>query len=232
MAFVTYRIFKNSINNKLKITTDDTIINGYSEITHTATLTDWINACDMTNRDFKFKRRILKQFGDVDDTTWDSYNQNTKFILCSHRATLLERCRVVLGEDLYYWMSRFDAQSYESRRIRINMAKSLLLSNVEQITAFVLKQIMDNDKLIDSYVNDGVEGTLEGDVTEGLFNFMISTPLSTYGGETHDPTGAPLGRYEFTGLATHPMVFMLPNSNLTKQQLIDKIYDCLKYGIY
>lgn len=229
---VTYRIFKNPVNNKLKITTDNTVISGYEEITSYATLNHWIKACDEMGKDFKFKRRILKTYGDVDDTTWNAYSQTTKFTLCSYRATDIERCRVVLGEDLYYWMSRFDLQSYESRRIRVNMAKSLLLSNIEQISAFILKQIMDADKLIDSYVNDGVEGTLEGDVTEGLFNFMLSTPLSTYGGQTHDPTGAPLGRYESNGLATNPMVFMLPNSNLTKEQLIEKIFNCLKYGIY
>lgn len=231
---ITYKLFKHPINNDYKVITDSTIPINYNDVSLTANIHEWLKACDKNGKDYKFKRKLINYLYpiNVDDTTWNSYSQNLKFTICTYRCTTLERCRVVLGNDLYYWMSYFDLESYESRRLRINMARTLMLSNVTQLTAFTLKMIIDRDQLFTSYLNDGVEGIMEGDVTEGLFDFVLSTPLSAYGGVTHDPIGNPLGKYENIGFGANPVTEMLPDSPYTKEQLVEKIYNCLKYGIY
>lgn len=232
---IDYKLFKNN-QNKYKITTDGTSsVAGYSQIVSPSPQ-EWIKACKSkeVNKDYKFMRHILKQtWGELGDTEWNALPQNTKFLVCTMKATLLERCRDELGVKMDYWTSDFDTESVKARRLRMSKAKAMMLNNLEAESCFMLwKTIVEVDKLDTSYIENGLEGTQDGDILEGLFNFLHSTPLSYYGGLTHDPLGNALGRYETIGFTTNPNIVVLERSNLTIVELRDKILNCLKYGIY
>lgn len=242
---IVYKLFREIKNTefisegvsgifKMQITTDGSSIPNYEEITETAKITDWINCCKRTGKDYKFTRRIIKErFGSVDNNTWNSYSKTEKFLISTYKATDLERCRIVLTDDLDYWTDNFNIESIKCRTKRMSRAKAILLNSVTDVSAFWIKNFaLDPDKLDYNYIENGIEGTTEGDVQEGLFNFILSTPLSFYGGITTDPLGIPLGKYENIGIEANPYIIIRTEANLTKTELVDKLINCLRYGIY
>ena len=90
--------------------------------------------------------------------------------------------------------------------------------------------------ITDSY-NNYITGASSLELTKAalytsLSNDAINQLAAGTTGATADALGNPLGKYEYTGFATHPYVAMKAESPLTKSELTDKIMDCLKYGIY
>lgn len=138
----------------------------------------------------------------------------------------------MLGESYDYWMAIFDNQSYYCRKRRYQNAKSILLRNISDLDAYVILSVIKQNNLEDDYINHGVEGVLipeRPDPIEALFNFVDGTALSAYAPATTDVFGGALGKYESTGIRARDIT-MLPESNMNKNQMCDKIIYVLRTG--
>jgi hypothetical protein len=208
------------------VTQGDIDTNLYEDIT---SIENWFG---LSEYDYKFKRRRIQELVPSNDTDWLNLTQSEKFIIASIKATTIERVRDVLGNDMNSIMVNFDQNSQRCRESRFNFCRSILLNNVEKFDALSILQILEQDNLLDRYIIQGIEGTNDQDLIEGLFNFIESTPLSSYNGQTQDPFGNNLGRYESTGILARNISF-LPNSQITnKNDLVSVIMNCLREGIY
>lgn len=206
-------------------------LNLYNDI---SSISNWSHYGQYVGKDYKFIRRRIQELtpDDADLDGWNSLSQEEKYIVCRLKATNLSRVRDVLGIEMDQYMTRFDLDSQNCRIERFSMAKTILLNNVERIDAFLILQIIENDKLVDKYIYQGIEGTLDTDPIEGLFNFIESTPLSHYSSQTQDPFGNNLGKYETTGILTRTLNFQQDSQITTNSELVSVIMDCLREGIY
>lgn len=211
---------------------DRIVVNGilddnlYNDIT---SIEEWFNVSEY---DYKFVRRRIQELVPEDDISWNNLNPNEKYIVSILKATTLERVREVLGQDMDSHMTNFDLNSQKCRNQRVSRAKAILLNNVERLDAFLILQILEQDKLLDKYVIQGIEGTLDTDPIEGLFNFIESTPLSHYGGQTTDIFGDNLGKYESTGILTRTLSYQTGSQITNNSDLVLEIMNCLREGIY
>lgn len=199
-----------------------------------SSIENWFEYGPYVSKDYKFIRRRIQELApsENDQNGWDSLNSTQKYILARLKATTLQRVRQVLGNEMDNYMTRFDLDSQNCRIERFSRAKTILLNNVERIDAFLILQTLENDKLIDKYVYQGIEGTKDSDPIEGLFNFIESTPMSYYNGQTQDPFGNNLGKYENSGILTRTLNFQ-PDSQITNNQdLVTSIMNCLREGVY
>lgn len=201
---------------------------GYTDITN---IENWIKIGDFLGKDYKFIRSRLQEYGNVDDTTWNTYTTKQKWEICIRKATNNLQRRLDTLEDGYdYWMALFDDQSYYCRKRRYQNAKSVLLRNVSQLNAFSIVSIIKSDNLENDYINHGIEGFgLSTDPIEALYNFVDATTLNSYSPVTVDGFGQTLGKYETTGIRAMNLT-MLSESTLTKDQMCDKILDILING--
>lgn len=206
-------------------------LNIYNDI---SSIKNWFECGMYVGKDYKFIRRRIQELTplDNDENGWNGLSQEEKFIVSRLKATNLSRVRDILGSNMDNFMTRFDLDSQNCRIERFSMAKTILLNNVERIDAFLILQILENDKLVDKYIYQGIEGTLDTDPIEGLFNFIESTPLSHYSGQTQDPFGNNLGKYETTGILTRTLNFQQNSQISTNSELVNSIMNCLREGIY
>lgn len=208
------------------VTQGDIDTNLYEDIT---SIENWFG---LSEYDYKFKRRRIQELVPSNDTDWQNLTSREKFIIASLKATTLDRVREVLGNEMNTYMVEFDKRSQKCRTERFSMAKSMLLNNIERLDTFQILQILEQDNLIDRYIVQGIEGTSDNDPIEGIFNFIESTPLSYYNGQTVDPLGNQLGKYEQSGLLSRNLSF-LPNAQFSSNlDLKNAIMNCLREGIY
>jgi hypothetical protein len=197
-----------------------------------SSISNWSHFGQYVGKDYKFIRRRIQELtpDDADLDGWNSLSQEEKYIVCRLKATNLTRVREILGNNMDQYMFRFDLDSQNCRIERFSMAKALLLNNVERIDAFFILQILESDKLSDKYIYQGIEGTLDTDPIEGLFNFVESTPLSHYNGQTQDPFGNNLGKYENSGILSRTLNFQSGAQISNNQDLVTSIMNCLREG--
>lgn len=201
----------------------------YNDIT---SIESWYDFSIYLKKDYKFIRRRIQEITPNEDdvVSWSNLSQREKYIVSILKATSLERVRETLGNNMDQYMFRFDLDSQNCRIERFSMAKALLLNNVERIDAFLILQILESDKLVDKYIYQGIEGTLDTDPIEGLFNFVESTPLSHYNGQTQDPFGNNLGKYENSGILSRTLNFQSGAQISNNQDLVTSIMNCLREG--
>ena len=209
----------------LIVTQDDLDTNLYDDVT---SIDEWFN---ISEYDYKFTRRRIQELVPQSDDDWLNLTLNDKFIISSLKATSLDRVREVLGSDMNSIMSTFDQKSQKCREMRFSFFKSILLNNVERIDAISILQILEQDNLISSYIIQGIEGTLDNDPIEGLFNFIESTPLSHYVGQGVDIIGNDLGKYETSGILTRNLSFQPSSQIYNNNDLVTSLMNCLRYGI-
>lgn len=227
-----------------------------SGFTLTNILQDWLDAFGTINKDYKWNKNTLKQFGDVDDTTWNAYTDDQRYELSRCKAvTTLQRRLDTMGSDYDMEMTIFDTKSRESRVTRYQTIKSILIRNITKINAYNILSVLESDLLENRYIDHGIEGTTANnpDVQEAIFNFIDATPESEYydlvdsvkvvkmnyllmgitnnSGTIIDAFGTPLGKYEANGVRVMSMT-MLAESTLTQAELVDLIMDCIKGGNY
>lgn len=203
----------------------------YKDIT---SVSNWVSMYRFFGKDYKWMRARLIEMGNVDDTTWNTFSESDKKILCQYKATndFYNRARTVLtDEEMNQYMGDFDINSINCRKIRYGYAKTLLLNNVSQLDAFLINNILKSDGLESDYINNGLEGIDEGDPLEGLFSFIEGRTVESYGGPTTDAFGNPLGKYGTTGVASRSLT-MLTNSPYTQSTLVTSIMQCLRNGNY
>lgn len=186
-------------------------------------------------KDYKWFRSRLQEIGMVDDTTWTSLSTIERKIICKHKSTSpFSRVRSILTNDeLNSSMRLFDENSKKAREIRFGFAKTLLINNISQIDQYMILSIINNDKLDSNYISQGIEGIygINPDPIEALFNFVLGSTVSDYGGPTTDALGQPLGKYSTSGVAKRSIT-MLPNSPYTQSTLVITMMDCLVNGNY
>lgn len=206
-------------------------LNLYNDI---SSIYNWFYCGQYVGKDYKFIRKRIQELtpDDLDSTGWNALSSEEKMVISRIKATNLSRVREVLGIEMDQYMTRFDLDSQNCRIERFSMAKTILLNNVERIDAFLILQILENDKLVDKYIYQGIEGTLDTDPIEGLFNFVESTTVSHYGGQTQDPFGNNLGKYESSGILTRTLNFQSGSQISTNSELVSAIMNCLREGLY
>lgn len=241
MEFIGYQLFRELIEGNifvserdsgifdLIITLDGSVIENYENITETATFYDWLHCCLRTDKDYKYTRRVIKElFGLVNDETWNNYNEDIQIIISSYKATTIERCETSLGVEFTNVMREFDSNSIECRNNRFSGCKAIIMNNLTQLSSMGVLKVIQVDKMDYNYIFFGIEGTQDNDPIEGLFNYVESTPLSTYGLEILDPYGVEFGKFETTGLSTVVLDF---RTEMTQEELVNKIIFYLRYGV-
>lgn len=177
--------------------------------------------------DYKRFRAGLKQYGDVDDTTWNTYSDDWKNKICKEKATDMGRIKAFFaskGDSINEIMKKFDRKSTKNRENRFSLAKSAILDNVEMADAFGIIATITADNLENNYIAHGMEGSESQDPVLGLYDFANSTSIVGM-----DAYGQPWNKYATTGLATRSMT-LRSNSTHTQETLVALVNDYLKHG--
>lgn len=218
--------------NAKYIAIDESLLNLtlYDDITSAQ---NWEMFYTSLGKDYKWMRSRLQDIGLVGDVEWLALPQVERKIIAKHKATIpfLRVRNELTNSELNQFMADFDQQSYQTRLKRFSIAKAILLNNVDDISGFMILSVMGTDKLEENYVKHGIEGTLDSDPFEALFNFIEATPLVAYGGQTVDYFGQPLGKYENTGVKAMNLNFR-EGTIYTKNSLVTAIMECLREGNY
>lgn len=218
------------ITNSEYIATENLDTNLYNDIT---SISNWKVFGEYVGFDYKFIRKRIQELTPVDgdESAWNALSIEDRTTISQLKATSLSRVREVLGSEMNISMNSFDISSQNCRTQRFGFAKSVLLNNVERNDAFSILVILENDGLIDKYIYQGIEGTLDNDPIEALFNFIEATPLTQYGGQTKDILGNNLGKYENTGLLRRNLTFQIGAQISNNQDIVNVIMGYLRDGV-
>lgn len=107
----------------------------------------------------------------------------------------------------------FDSNSKEARRQRFSVAMSEIYNRLTKEEVFQVLSAMGND-IVEKYITYGTEGTVEGDLIEGLFDYI----------EARNGTA-----WSATGLAVQTFI---PSGMANCSELATKLMDILKNGNY
>jgi len=107
----------------------------------------------------------------------------------------------------------FDSNSKEARRQRFSVAMSEIYNRLTKEEVFQVLSTMGND-IVEKYITYGTEGTVEGDLIEGLFDYI----------EARNGTS-----WSATGLAAQSFT---PTGMSNCSELATKLMDVLKNGNY
>lgn len=194
---IAYRI-ENGFEEVLFVTD---IPAGYTDITSVSNFLKW---GDFESKDYKW---IRKRFQELD---FNSLSDNDKMLVAQKRGTTLENCKTVLGDAYEYWMTDFDVQSIACRKFRFAYAKTILIKNVSTADLYTILAVLGSMPLL--YIEQGVEGTNDGNPISGLFNFIEAN-----------------GDYTINGLLA--MNLTMTNS-VTKEEMVIVMMKCLRDGEY
>lgn len=200
------KIGKKIIDNFEDFVISENLLDGYEDIT---SVLNWVKIGNYLFKDYKFIRKRLQEIATVN---WDNLTENEKFVTAQYKATTEDNCLFILGDEYNYWMADFDIKSITCRAIRFAKAKTVLIKNIDLAGRFAVIGFLNTTKLIENYVQQGIEGTTSGDLISGLYDFVEST-----------------GDFISTGLQSFNLVMI---NNKTKEEMTIDIMNCLKNGDY
>ena len=167
----------------------DPIPTGYQDI---SSIENWWNLRAELGRDYKFIRNEIIILANV-IIGWSSLSVEEKNISATIFAvdeTKRDEIFTVEQQIINGW--HHHKRSIASRRRRMTQVELELFNRVAKVDTAALFSELKENKLLDAYIDTGLEGTLEGD-PEGIFDF-IEGSLRT--GTTWDGTGSEVGFYD------------------------------------
>lgn len=174
--------------------------------------------------DYKRYRAGLQNYGNVDDTTWNSYSDDWKRLIAKEKACSEERQYAIFGISTPEINSEFNLKSIECRKDRFSKAKSIVLTKLDLVTAVTVLQTIQSLNLEPMYIENGAEGSEVGDPFLGIFDYVNSTDIAG-----NDIYGRPWNTFATTGLATATLAFK-PYVTMTQSELVAEVYKALKHG--
>lgn len=195
-------------NPFIKIEDEDLIPSNYSDISSIET---WYNFYSNVNIDYKKAREEIRKLVDV--LEWENLSNTEKDI--SVRLFIVgSECRnelYTLTEQVQLGATHHE-NSIRSRFIRLSAIQLFLFNTLEKHDWQEVGLELTQTGLLDRYVNQGIEGTLEGDI-EGFFDYVLSREGTSFENSGFlNKTYTPIG--------------------MTLQQIADKAIDILKNGNY
>lgn len=198
---MAYKIYQ--IENDL-IITNQTL--QYNEAEYT--VSNILQCCHNQFKDYKFIRNRLKEISQ----SWETLSNKDKEKICQYRATDEDTCKQILGNSYDVWSTNFGIESKKCREYRLEVAKTILIKNIELSQRYLVLGIIAQNSLDYLYVSHGLEGTNDNDASSGLFDWVEST-----------------GDYIGTGLLSMNLTMI---NGATQLEMITQIMDCLRKGEY
>jgi hypothetical protein len=205
-GFYVMKIGKKIIDGFEDYIISDVLPNDYEDISN---VYNWITIGSLLFKDYKFIRKRLQ---DEATANWDNLTDKEKFLVCQYKATSEDRCKEILNEDFEYWVTNFDLKSIDCRKERFAKAKTVLIKSIDYASRFTVIGFLNSTKLVDNYIEQGIEGLESGDVICGLYDFIRGINI-----------------YSTNGLPTLNLTML---DGITKQEMIDNIMNCLRNGDY
>jgi hypothetical protein len=195
----------------------DVIPEGYVDIT---SIENWHTYGMNTGKDYRFVRDRIKQvvvdIGNGDLLLgFDSLSLSDKLIAVEHKIGTMEQRMSVVGLDNTVKLGLlYHSRVSVDRQVRAGYAITELYTRLPDDAEEILDEIMlSGGNMFITYMFFGREGTLEGDIKEGIMDYL-------YGREGTS--------FENVGLLQKPFEPI----GMTMLELVDKIYDIVIKGNY
>lgn len=186
----------------------DTVPSGYSDF---SSIENWHLYGYETGKDYKVIRSEIKSL--YQSIQWVNLSTTEKTICANYFIPpKIERDEVYTTEQQIMLGLLFHSNSIDARKTRYAYAAMEVYNRLTKVESEeVINDVVSNN-LVEKYISNGVEGTLEGD-EEGIFDYVESV------------TGT---SYQSSGLATKSYI----PDGMSLTQLIDRIMEILRDGKY
>ena len=172
------------------------------------TFTEWHEVGEIIGYDYKFVRAMI--YTEMED--YDSLTDAEKDIVCSYVLVDLDTMKAQLGDKYEHSLSEWDRKSKICRVNRYEKAKTYLYQALELADAkSILVELTTGQDLATRYAG-GIEGTLEDEGAEGLFDYIESRSGTSY---------------ENTGLSSKSFT---PKDGLTMEAVSSVVMNILNTG--
>lgn len=196
------------ISHYLEVGDLDSIPENYVNI---SSIENWYKLYENIKKDYKYAREEIRKL--LINISWENLTQEEKVIVSKmflvskdHRDELF-----TLHEQIQLGAIHHQ-NSIQSRLLRLCAIQLTLFNTLEKHDWQEVGLELTQTGLLDRYVNQGIEGTLEGDI-EGFFDYILSR------------TGTSFENSGFLNKSYTPLT-------MTLQQIADRAIDILKNGNY
>lgn len=173
----------SDLNNNIEYLVDDTVLTDYQDI---SSIENWDAYGKNSGKDYKYIRNeiiiLAATIGWTNLTITEKTIAAKYFAVASSQRDEIFTLEQQIDLGLYHHI-----QATESRKIRLAKAQMQIYNRIHKSDWGVISS--DLGEMLTHYVNEGREGTVEGD-SEGLFDYIDGDSRT---GTTWDGTGSEVG---------------------------------------
>lgn len=138
-----------------------------------SSIESWNAHRDKVDRDNIWVNDRLREFGDVNDDTYNAYTDEEKQVLAENNATTKARVIAVLGGDADSIIADFERDASEKRRHRFSHMIAVIKNNCTEVSQHVILDSLNGS--LGNWIDFGVQGIGFGDTVDGIMNWVESS---------------------------------------------------------